>query len=76
MLCTKFKTDKVFNKLSIINLLIKMFPYSSRINPRLSMISNKYTGPGKLNIEVLTEANVRILFWTHKSALRIFFFFF
>lgn len=26
--------------------------------PKLSMLSNKYTGPGKLNLEVLTEANV------------------
>lgn len=26
--------------------------------PKLNMISNKYTGPGRLKMEVLTEANV------------------
>lgn len=29
--------------------------------PKLNMVSNKYTGPGKLYIETLTEAFVYIL---------------
>lgn len=33
--------------------------FRSSKKSKLNMVSNKYTGPGSLYIEVLTEANVR-----------------
>lgn len=31
-------------------------------NVRMDMVLNKYTGPGSIKLEVLTEANVRLTF--------------
>lgn len=62
MLCAQFEAVKV-SGLSIYH-TVKCILYNLRLlsgsshGPKLSMISNKHTGPGRLNIEVLTEANV------------------
>lgn len=53
----KFEHVSVLFKCSFFKLF--KFIFSARNPPKLNMLSNKHTGPGKLNFEVLTDSNVR-----------------
>lgn len=60
MLCTELETDRVC---SIYQSLIyfdfhHLVDFRHSQGPQLSLVSNRYTGPGRLKIDVLTEANV------------------